>query len=53
MGGEAAWENVDKVPGTYQNFVWRSIANDRIRALAVCPKCDYGEAYYRQLQIRR
>ncbi|GHJ87557.1 hypothetical protein NliqN6_3959 [Naganishia liquefaciens] len=33
MGGEAAWENVDKVP-------------------AVCPKCDYGEAYYRQLQIR-
>ncbi|KAJ9102414.1 DNA-directed RNA polymerase III subunit RPC10, partial [Naganishia friedmannii] len=33
MGGEAAWENVDKVPNT-------------------CPKCDYGEAYYRQLQIR-
>lgn len=51
MGGEAAWENVDKVPGMYHTFLWRRKANGG--RTAVCPKCDYGEAYYRQLQIRR
>lgn len=56
LGGSAAWENVDSTDGNVifcnQHVSLHKNPYLPSPAVARCPKCEHGRAYFMQLQIR-
>lgn len=51
LGGQKAWENVDKTTSKLRHVLGPARAPQLILPVT-CGKCDHTHAYFRQLQIR-
>lgn len=53
LGGDAAWENVDRYVYNHLFIIKKKKKNTTIlRTKINCPKCGYGEAFFMQIQTR-
>lgn len=54
LGGADAWKDADSTAGSacFYPSTFYVTARGLTHRLATCPKCDNGQAYFYQLQIR-